>query len=169
MTGTHRKSRGFTLIELLVVIAIIGILSSVVLASLNTARAKARDANRLQDASEVQKALELYASDHAGKYPSTGGSGNFRGNCSAFGSYKTTGATGYIPGLAPTYISQLPIDPSPLVPYGCYVYASDGTDYMLLTGFLTVETKVGAGNPKPRPSSPGEADFATYTPGAANW
>ncbi len=52
--------RGFTLIELLVVIAIIGLLSSVVLASLNGARKKGRDARRLADLKQMQVALELY-------------------------------------------------------------------------------------------------------------
>jgi general secretion pathway protein G len=52
--------RGFTLIELLVVIAIIGILSSIILASLNTARRKGRDARRVSDLKQLQTALELY-------------------------------------------------------------------------------------------------------------
>lgn len=62
--------RGFTLIELLVVIAIIGILSSVVLASLNTARKKGRDARRVADIKQLQLALELYY-DANGQYPQT--------------------------------------------------------------------------------------------------
>lgn len=69
MIFRKNKARGFTLIELLVVIAIIGILSSVVLASLNSARAKARDARRLSDLHQIRNALELYASDNNGAYP----------------------------------------------------------------------------------------------------
>jgi len=66
--NNESKTKGFTLIELLVVVAIIGILSSVVLASLNTARAKARDAERLSDMRQMQIALELYY-DSFGRYP----------------------------------------------------------------------------------------------------
>lgn len=57
------NQRGFTLIELLVVIAIIGMLSSVVLSSLNSAREKSRDARRLADLKQLQTALELIFDD----------------------------------------------------------------------------------------------------------
>gem|GEM_PF-1181588 len=55
-----RTTGGFTLIELLVVISIIGVLSSVVLVSVSSARGKARDARRLSDLIQYKLALEFY-------------------------------------------------------------------------------------------------------------
>jgi len=60
-----KKSKGFTLIELLVVIAIIGILATIVLVSLNSARQKARDSRRVGDMRQIALALEMYYDDNA--------------------------------------------------------------------------------------------------------
>jgi prepilin-type N-terminal cleavage/methylation domain-containing protein len=68
---TQRFSRlqgGFTLIELLVVIAIIGILSSVVLASLNTARGKGSDAAIQSNLSNIRAQAEIYYDGNSNNY-----------------------------------------------------------------------------------------------------
>lgn len=112
-----QKNRGFTLIELLVVIAIIGILSSIVFVSLNSARSKARDAKRIADVKQLMTALELYYGQN-GYYPiSSGGCGATSPNtgwCNSVQSFsgghwiRDNGAASV---LTP-FLSVEPIDPS---------------------------------------------------------
>ena len=54
-----QKNKGFTLIELLVVIAIIGILASVVMTSVSSARGKAQDASIKSSLSSVMNKAEI--------------------------------------------------------------------------------------------------------------
>jgi prepilin-type N-terminal cleavage/methylation domain-containing protein len=63
MQKSMQLRRGFTLIELLVVIAIIGILASVVLVNLNTARERARNAERVSTIDQLKLALQLFYDD----------------------------------------------------------------------------------------------------------
>lgn len=69
-----KHNRGFTLIELLVVIAIIGILSSVVLSSLNSARAKGRDASAKSELASVRAQALLYYDENDQTYGVDGNS-----------------------------------------------------------------------------------------------
>jgi prepilin-type N-terminal cleavage/methylation domain-containing protein len=66
--NTPMRTKGFTLIELLVVIAIIGILSAVVLASLNTARDKGNDAGVKANIDTIATQASLFYSNNTNSY-----------------------------------------------------------------------------------------------------
>ena len=82
--------KGFTLIELLVVIAIIGLLTSIVLVSMQGSRTKARDSRRIQDLDQIRTALNLYY-DTYGNWIETGSGCGYGGN--GYGWFNYTGSS----------------------------------------------------------------------------
>jgi len=114
------RRRGFTLIELLVVIFIIGLLASIVVVSVQTARVKARDAKRKADIRSLKTAIELYANDNK-QYPGP--------NDGTFQSMSTL-ATALTP-----YLNPIPHDPRGTGGVGTLDYeyvSSDPNNYALL-------------------------------------
>lgn len=61
--------RGFTLIELLVAMGIVAVLTGMAAFNFNQSRVRARDIQRKNDLSHLQKAMELYKNDNDGNYP----------------------------------------------------------------------------------------------------
>lgn len=138
------KKKGFTLIELLVVIAIIGLLSTLAVVALNSARAKSRDAKRIADVKQMQTALELYFND-AGSYPAQGATtpivlGGTDTKVLCYGTANdSTAGDGFLPtGLpaaggcdtgATTYMGLVPLAPTPPDGSGATACTSDTNSY----------------------------------------
>lgn len=144
------QKKGFTLIELLVVIAIIGILASIVYASLSTARGKARDAKRADDVKTLKAALEVYQNAY-GYYPeaSTPERVSIPDDT---GTAITTLASTLITERNNNYLVAIPQDP---------LYKDDGIgDYQYVRGAtkMTYGIRVKLENPNEK-----------YTVGVHNW
>ncbi len=129
------KRQGFTLIELLVVIAIIGILSTLAIVALGSARQKARDSKRVADINQISKALELYYSEN-NSYPTI----------------ITPGQALRSPDGSVTYLSAVPQNPSPKNDGACpgkeyaYGYSTQTNAYALETCLGFAVGAVGGGS-----------------------
>ncbi len=129
----YKNAKGFTLIELLVVIAIIGLLSTLAVIALNSARQKQRDAKRVSDIKQMQTALELYYADTSSYPPAPAGNLGENQNALALcaGGWKTSCAANET-----TYMGQVPKDPGSTH----YIYTLNGSDYALV---FTLEGSIG--------------------------
>jgi len=170
----RRQQPGFTIVELLIVIVVIGILAAIVIVAYSGIQARTRDNVRISDLRDLQKIVELYKAEN-GSYPlPANGSLQWTGNCVTFGS-----VTSYISGASSIVTSRLPLDPKwKNTDDKCYLYKSDGTDYMLLA-WKVMETICG-GDPSnvcnsdqirsmDRAVTPNELSIAVWSPGAVNW
>ncbi len=121
-----QRRKGFTLIELLVVIAIIGLLSTLAVVALNSARKKSRDAKRISDVKQLQTALELYFNDQ-NSYPA--GSSAVLGTG---GSYVCLGTAGFgTAGCTGAYMGLVPSNPTPGATSYIYSQGGSGASYTI--------------------------------------
>jgi general secretion pathway protein G len=137
-----RSQSGFTLIELLVVIAIIGLLSTLAVVALNSARQRSRDAKRVSDIRQIQTALELGYSE-LNAYPVVVTPGKTLGDTVAATKVlcNNNTATPPVPAFVATsagcgtggtgtiYMGLVPSNPGP--GGANYTYISDGTKYSI--------------------------------------
>ncbi len=145
----RKFSQGFTLIELLVVVAIIGLLSSVVLASLNTARAKARDSRKQEDFHSITIALQEFY-DSYGRMPN-----NYNPCCGA-----PEGSTYYNQSMQELvdakFLPAIPTSPGGGIYYYYNYGAGNPIGALMVTTLETVpDTTIGI-SPSCRPWAPNQ-------------
>ena len=74
MSRTHRTARrpGFSLIELVIVVVIIGIIAAIAIPRMSRGTAGAADSALSGNVNGLRSAIELYATEHNGKFPGDG-------------------------------------------------------------------------------------------------
>ena len=111
---------GFTLIELLVVVAILGILTTVLVVSVNPQRqlARARDTQRQSNLVGIMSSILQYSSEHSGDLPDTDGNpatSNFPTSATCIGTdagcFDLAGAGEVGEEIVPVYMVEMPKDP----------------------------------------------------------
>lgn len=111
MKSLKSNQKGFTLIELLVVLLIIGLLATISVVALGTARAKGRDTRRLTDVKGIQNALELYFLDN-NAYPAVA-SATVLGTPASSGRLDNAGFGVSTGTGTPVYMVKVPANPTP--------------------------------------------------------
>lgn len=117
----------------------------------------------LEDILALQQALAKYYNDHK-SYPKSSGGWD------AIHAMYGQSTEDWIPGLAPDYIKELPVDPRQLEdPLKQYMYKSDGKDYKLIAHYPTGFSEITQQRPElADPRRPSWA-YGVWTDGARDW
>lgn len=132
---SNGHTAGFTIVELLIIVALIGILAAIVIVAYNGLQQRAHNAQHQNDIKTVQKVIEAYNVQY-GEYPktTTNPSSNWKtidvrtdDNCQNGSSQPdwVPNVTDKLPQSDPAYSGG--VDGA----IGCYLYASNGTEYVL--------------------------------------
>jgi len=132
--GKRPKEHGFTIVELLIVIVVLGILATLVILSYSGVQERARNARMQSDLKSAQELVETYYAQH-GSYPQT--TTNPKSNWHAADVRSDancpngTSQTDWIPGVGSLPQSVSNNNGGVNGTYGCYLYVSDGTEYVI--------------------------------------
>lgn len=131
------RKHGFTIVELIIVIVVIAILAAMTIVAYNGMQQRAQNVRRLDDIDKIASSLALYAKNNNGLYPATTNNttANWKtidvrtdSNC-----FNGSSQTDWVPGVdslpqsTPNTGSSAGVNGNS----GCYLYASNGIDYVL--------------------------------------